>query len=135
MPLLIVIVGPTAIGKTDLAIRLAQHLGTEIISADSRQFFKEMSIGTAKPDSVELNLIKHHFINSHSIQDEFSVGNFEQEGLKLIAKATLPQDDRQRGGGGTHSWLRSGHRSSTVSGRCLECVDSVGWARSRRTDS
>ncbi|MGZ3999872.1 MAG: isopentenyl transferase family protein, partial [Mucilaginibacter sp.] len=62
---LIVIVGPTASGKTALAIELAKKLKTEIISADSRQFFKEMAIGTAKPSSEELMQAKHHFINSH----------------------------------------------------------------------
>ncbi len=81
---LIVIVGPTAIGKTELAIKLAQHFNTEIISADSRQFFKEMSIGTAKPDDAELNATKHHFINSHSIQKLFSTGDFETEALKVL---------------------------------------------------
>jgi tRNA dimethylallyltransferase len=83
-PVLITVVGPTAIGKTDLAIRLAQHFKTEIISADSRQFFKEMSIGTAKPSAAELESAKHHFINSHSILDAFSVGDFEKEGLKKL---------------------------------------------------
>lgn len=83
-PVLIAVVGPTAIGKTDLAIRLAQHFKTEILSADSRQFFKEMGIGTAKPNAAELELAKHHFINSHSIQDAFSVGDFEKEGLQKL---------------------------------------------------
>ncbi len=81
---LISIVGPTAIGKTALAIQLAQHFGTEIISADSRQFFKEMEIGTAKPDITELAAAKHHFINSHSVSQLFSTGDFEVEGLKTI---------------------------------------------------
>ncbi|MFM6976269.1 MAG: tRNA (adenosine(37)-N6)-dimethylallyltransferase MiaA [Sphingobacteriaceae bacterium] len=84
MSTLITLVGPTAIGKTDLAIKLAQELNTEIVSADSRQFFREMSIGTAKPSAEELKSAKHHFINSHSIQDSFSVGDFEKEGLKVI---------------------------------------------------
>lgn len=84
MSQLITVVGPTAIGKTDLAIRLAQHFGSEILSADSRQFFREMNIGTAKPNAVELNLVKHHFINSHSIKDNFSVGDFETEGLQVL---------------------------------------------------
>jgi len=81
---LIAIVGPTAIGKTALAIALAQHFGTEIISADSRQFFKEMEIGTAKPDQFELAAAKHHFINSHSVEQLFSTGDFEQQGLKVL---------------------------------------------------
>ncbi|MFW0716897.1 tRNA (adenosine(37)-N6)-dimethylallyltransferase MiaA [Pedobacter sp. N23S346] len=81
---LISVVGPTAIGKTALAIQLAQYFHTEIISADSRQFFKEMEIGTAKPTQTELAAAKHHFINSHSIQQLFSTGDFEAEGLKTL---------------------------------------------------
>lgn len=81
---LVVIVGPTAIGKTALAIQVAQHFKTEIISADSRQFFREMEIGTAKPDAVELNAAKHHFINSHSVKELFSTGDFELQALKVI---------------------------------------------------
>jgi tRNA dimethylallyltransferase len=79
---LIVVVGPTAIGKTALAIKLANNFNTEIISADSRQFFKEMEIGTAKPSREELAAAQHHFINSHSINTFFSTGDFETEALK-----------------------------------------------------
>lgn len=81
---LIVIVGPTAIGKTELAIKLANYLKTEIVSADSRQFYKEMVIGTAKPSIEELALAKHYFINSHSINDTFTVGDYEKAALKVI---------------------------------------------------
>ena len=81
---LIVIVGPTAIGKTALAIDIAKHYKTEIVSADSRQFFREMEIGTAKPNAVELAAAKHHFINSHSVTQLFSTGDFEVEALKVI---------------------------------------------------
>jgi tRNA dimethylallyltransferase len=80
----IVIAGPTAIGKTELAIRVARHFKTEIVSADSRQFYREMSIGTAKPSEEELSAAKHHFINSHSVHDEFSVGEFERASLSVI---------------------------------------------------
>jgi tRNA dimethylallyltransferase len=83
---LIVIVGPTAIGKTTLAIKLAQHYKTEIISADSRQFYTEMSIGTAKPSIEELKAAKHHLINSHSVVDQFNAGDFEKESIKIINK-------------------------------------------------
>ena len=81
---LIVIAGPTAIGKTAAAIKLAQHYHTEIVSADSRQFYKELSIGTAKPSANELAAAPHHFIGSHSITDNFNVGDFEVEGLRVI---------------------------------------------------
>lgn len=83
---LIAIAGPTAIGKTALAIEVAQYFGTEIISADSRQFFKEMSIGTAKPSPQELAQAKHHFIDSHSIKDDFSVGDFEKQAIACLDK-------------------------------------------------
>lgn len=83
-PTLLVVCGPTAVGKTALAIELAQHFQTEIISADSRQFFKEMSIGTAKPDAQELAAAPHHFINSHSIEEDINAGIFEKEALKLL---------------------------------------------------
>lgn len=81
---LIVVVGPTAIGKTAMAIKLAQHFNTEIVSADSRQFFKEMEIGTAKPSEKELSEAPHHFINSHSIKTLFSTGDFEMEALQVL---------------------------------------------------
>ncbi|RZF58157.1 tRNA (adenosine(37)-N6)-dimethylallyltransferase MiaA [Sphingobacterium corticibacterium] len=81
---LIVVVGPTAVGKTTMGIALAKHFKTEIISADSRQFYKEMSIGTAKPDVNELTEAKHHFIDSHTIEEEYSAGDFERDALSLL---------------------------------------------------
>ncbi|WP_025764858.1 tRNA (adenosine(37)-N6)-dimethylallyltransferase MiaA [Dyadobacter tibetensis] len=81
---LITIAGPTAVGKTTLAIKLAQHLQTEIISADSRQFFKELEIGTAKPEAGELAAVPHHFINSHHIWDQYSAGDFERGALEKL---------------------------------------------------
>jgi tRNA dimethylallyltransferase len=89
---LIVIVGPTAIGKTALAITIANYLNTEIISADSRQFFKEMEIGTAKPSKEELASAPHHFVNSHSIKDFFSTGDFETVALEVIGDLFLKRD-------------------------------------------
>ncbi len=89
---LIVIGGATATGKTTLAIRLAQHFGTEILSADSRQFYREMSIGTAKPSAAELAAVRHHFIDSLSVADDFSVGDFEREALSVLGKIFLKKD-------------------------------------------
>jgi tRNA dimethylallyltransferase len=90
---LIVIAGPTAIGKTTLAIKLANYYQTEIVSADSRQFYQEMAIGTAKPTPDELGAAKHHFIDSHSVTDTFSVGDYEKEAVLLIE--TLFKDHDQ----------------------------------------
>jgi tRNA dimethylallyltransferase len=81
---LITIIGPTAIGKTSLSIALAQHFGCDIISCDSRQFFKEMKIGTAVPSEKELANAPHHFIQNKSIFDSYSVGDFEQEVLAKL---------------------------------------------------
>jgi len=82
--LLIVIAGPTAVGKTDLCLQLAQELNTEIISADSRQFYKEMTIGTAKPTDSELEKVKHYFINTHTVAAEYNAGDYENEALSVI---------------------------------------------------
>lgn len=81
---LISIVGTTGIGKTRLAIDIARHLGTEIISCDSRQFFKEMKIGTAAPTSEELNEVQHHFIGNLSAEEYYSIGQFEIDALKKL---------------------------------------------------
>lgn len=81
---LITIIGPTAIGKTALAIDIASHFGCGIISADSRQFFKEMAIGTAVPSKSELEAAKHHFIQHISIFDEYTVGDFERDAVAKL---------------------------------------------------
>lgn len=78
---LLVVIGPTAIGKTALAIQLAQHFQCEILSCDSRQFFKEMTLGTAVPSQKELAAVPHHFIQHISIQDSYSVGDFERDAI------------------------------------------------------
>jgi len=81
---LIVILGPTAVGKTVLSIKLAQHFKTEIVSADARQFYKEMSIGTAKPGANELKKVKHHLVNSLSVKEDYDVSRFEKDALNHI---------------------------------------------------
>lgn len=77
-----IVTGPTAVGKTALSIHLAQHFNTEIISADSRQCYRELNIGVAKPADAELNAVKHYFINSHSIHDNVNAAAFEQLSLQ-----------------------------------------------------
>ena len=84
MNTLITIVGPTAIGKTALSIQLANHFNCEIISCDSRQFYKEMSIGTAVPNTNELAAATHHFIQDRSIFEDYNVGSFEKDGLHKL---------------------------------------------------
>jgi len=81
---LIVIVGPTAVGKTEIALRLAEYFRTEIISADSRQIYRELKIGTAKPTTEELARVHHHFINTHSITQDYDAGEYGREALSRI---------------------------------------------------
>jgi tRNA dimethylallyltransferase len=83
---LIVLVGPTAVGKTSVAMDLARHFETEIISADSRQIFRELTIGTAKPSPAELQQVRHHFVNSHSIHEPFDAAEYGRDALLLIHK-------------------------------------------------
>lgn len=85
-PLLLVLGGPTASGKTDLAIQLAQHYKTEIISADSRQFYREMKIGTAAPTPKQLSQARHHFIGHLSISDPYDVASYEKDALNKISE-------------------------------------------------
>jgi len=82
--ILLVVAGPTAVGKTDLCINLAKKFNTCIVSADSRQFFNEMNIGTAKPSLIELSQVKHYFINHLSITSDYDVGKYEKEALPLL---------------------------------------------------
>ena len=89
---LITIVGPTAIGKTSLSILLAKYFNTEIISCDSRQFFKEMTIGTAVPSRKELEAAIHHFIQDRSIFEDYNVGSFERDALQTLEKLFQKHD-------------------------------------------
>jgi tRNA dimethylallyltransferase len=83
---LLVVTGPTAVGKTSLTLNLAQFLKTEILSADSRQFYREMRIGTARPGEDELQLVPHHFIGHISINDGYNISRFESDALNLLGK-------------------------------------------------
>jgi len=88
----IVVLGPTGIGKSDLSIRIAQHFHTEIISADSRQIYKELTIGTAVPPIDDLQKVKHHLIHNHSIHDYYSAALFEKEALEIIGQLFSTKD-------------------------------------------
>ena len=90
---IIVIVGPTAIGKTEYSIRIAKKYRTEIISCDSRQFYKELKIGTAPPNDKQLKEVKHHFIHNLSIHDNYSAGAFEKDAIKKIQEIHKKKDN------------------------------------------
>lgn len=92
MKTLISIIGSTGIGKTKLAIEVAKHFDTEIISCDSRQFFKEMKIGTAMPSKEELEAVKHHFVGNLSVADYYSIGQYEEDALKKIEELFREKD-------------------------------------------
>ena len=89
---MVVIAGPTAVGKTSLAIALAKRFNTEVFSADSRQFYREMSIGTAKPNEAQLKEVKHHFINTKSITELYGAGHYEKDALTELEKYYFNQD-------------------------------------------
>lgn len=92
MKYLVVIVGPTAVGKTAVAIELARHFDTEVVSADSRQFYKEMCIGTARPVPEEMGGVVHHFVGSRSIQEDYDVGAYEKEVLHCLHQLYKTRD-------------------------------------------
>ncbi len=89
---LVVIAGPTAVGKTDTSIKLAQHYNTVILSADSRQFYKELHIGTAKPSAAQLQSVKHFFIDNKSISELYGAGHFEKDAMVLLNKLFIEHD-------------------------------------------
>lgn len=93
MKRLIVIAGPTAVGKTAYAIQLARQLGTEIISCDSRQFYSELNIGVARPTSDELSAVKHHFIACRSVTEPYNVYDYEHDAMQLLERMFEIHDD------------------------------------------
>ena len=108
-PLLITVVGPTAIGKTSLAIRIAQAIGGEILSSDSRQFYREIPIGTAQPTAEERAAAPHHFIDFLSVTDDYSSGRFESDAVAWLnghfearRAAGLPEVAVMAGGSGLY---------------------------------
>ena len=102
----IIIAGPTAVGKTSLAIDLARRIGAEIISADSRQCYRELSIGVARPSAEELNQVPHHFIATHSLTDQVNAALFEKEALEITRQLQL-KDTRVVVTGGTGLYIKA----------------------------
>ncbi len=102
----LLVAGPTAVGKTNVSLQLAKHFGTEIISADSRQCYKEITIGVAKPSVPELQQVQHHFINSHSIHDSLNAASFEQYALDHVT-ALFQQHDFAVMVGGTGLYIKA----------------------------
>jgi tRNA dimethylallyltransferase len=89
---LLVILGPTGVGKTNISIRLAEHYDCPIISSDSRQFYRELKIGTAAPTEEQLSRVKHYFIGSHSIFDEYNAGQYEKDAIELLGELYQKHD-------------------------------------------
>lgn len=89
---LVVLTGPTGIGKTRIGIQIARHFNTEIVSSDSRQIFKELNIGTAVPAKEELNAVKHHFIQNHSIEENYNASKFEMDVIQLLNELFSKKD-------------------------------------------
>lgn len=83
-PTLLVLLGPTGVGKTNISLQLAEQFGCPIVSSDSRQFYRELKIGTAAPSGDQLRRVKHYFIGSHSIQDEYNAGQYELDAIRLL---------------------------------------------------
>jgi tRNA dimethylallyltransferase len=103
---LVVVVGPTAVGKTVLAVNLAKHFNCDVLSSDSRQFYKEMAIGTAKPSLEEMDGVKHHFIDSLNITEEYTVADFEVEALKKL-EILFKENNIQVVAGGSGLFVRT----------------------------
>lgn len=92
MKTLLVLLGPTGVGKTDISIRLAQHFSCPIVSSDSRQIFREMKIGTAIPEAWQLEKVRHYFIGTHSVHQKYNAGIYEQEAIELLEKLFFNND-------------------------------------------
>ncbi len=99
MKTLIVLLGPTGVGKTELSLQMAEHFGCPIISSDSRQIFRELKIGTAAPSTQELERVTHYFIGTHSVHDSYSAGQYEEDAIQLIDELFKSHDTLMLVGG------------------------------------
>lgn len=123
---LIVITGPTGVGKTEICLQIAEHYGIDIINADSRQIFAEIPLGTAAPTAEQMQRVRHYFVGTHHIGDYYSASNYEQDVLKLLRKLAEVEGQRSKDEGqGEHPSPNSHHPIALLSGGSMMYIDAV----------
>ena len=123
---LIVITGPTGVGKTELCLQIAEHYGIDIINADSRQIFAEIPIGTAAPTAEQMQRVRHYFVGTHHIGDYYSASSYEQDVLKLLRKLAEVEGQRSKDEGqGEHPSPNNHHPIALLSGGSMMYIDAV----------
>ena len=120
---LIVISGPTGVGKTELCLQIAEHYGIDIINADSRQIFAEIPIGTAAPTAEQMQRVRHYFVGTHHIGDYYSASNYEQDVLKLVGEIEGQRSKDE--GQGEHPSPNTHHPIALLSGGSMMYIDAV----------
>ena len=120
---LIVITGPTGVGKTELCLQIAEHYGIDIINADSRQIFAEIPIGTAAPTAEQMQRVRHYFVGTHHIGDYYSASNYEQDVLKLVGEIEGQRSKDE--GQGEHPSPNNHHPIALLSGGSMMYIDAV----------
>lgn len=120
---LIVITGPTGVGKTEICLQIAEHYGIDIINADSRQIFAEIPIGTAAPTAEQMQRVRHYFVGTHHIGDYYSASNYEQDVLKLIGEVEGQRSKDE--GQGEHPSPNTHHPIALLSGGSMMYIDAV----------
>lgn len=123
---LIVITGPTGVGKTEICLQIAEHYGIDIINADSRQIFAEIPIGTAAPTAEQMQRVRHYFVGTHHIGDYYSASSYEQDVLKLLRKLAEVKGQRSKDEGqGEHPSPNNHHPIALLSGGSMMYIDAV----------
>ena len=123
---LIVITGPTGVGKTEICLQIAEHYGIDIINADSRQIFAEIPIGTAAPTAEQMQRVRHYFVGTHHIGDYYSASSYEQDVLKLLRKLAEVEGQRSKDEGqGEHPSPNTHHPIALLSGGSMMYIDAV----------
>ena len=126
MNYLIVITGPTGVGKTEICLQIAEHYGIDIINADSRQIFAEIPIGTAAPTAEQMQRVRHYFVGTHHIGDYYSASSYEQDVLKLLRKLAEVEGQRSKDEGqGEHPSPNNHHPIALLSGGSMMYIDAV----------